>query len=142
LSSRARNNPVPGLALYGATKAFVHQLAESLADEYWGQIDILSIQPDTVRTKLENPFGDAWYRIEVDQLVKTSIAQLGKSTETYPHWKHAVREYLSWINPRCCCNKGKEITAAMNKETPIYEAALKEYSLLKEPWLVIHPTTA
>jgi len=24
ISSRARNNPVPGLALYGATKAFVH----------------------------------------------------------------------------------------------------------------------
>jgi len=48
-----------------------------------------------------------------------------------------VKEYLSWLSIRCCCNKGKEITERMDKETEPYNKQLEEYAKEKEPWLKI-----
>jgi len=96
-------------------------------------------------------FGDNWYLITVDQLISTSLSQLGKSFQTFPHWTHAVRDFLHCVLVcRCCVRKevydnakknhqpfadslaftaGKDIWSKKNSTIP----KEKEWPVLKAP---------
>jgi len=107
LSSVAALWPVPGTSLYAGTKAFNHQFSESLAEEYWDQIDILSVLPHYVRTPMTSTLGtgDRWFAINPEECVKASMRSLGKSTSTIGHWKHALRALWQTLLPRWCQRK-------------------------------------
>jgi len=48
ISSQHALFPSPNAALYSATKSYVDQFSESLAEEYWNVLDILSVLPYTI----------------------------------------------------------------------------------------------
>jgi len=104
-----------------------------LYEEYFEVIDILCIQPDRVYTKQEAVFGDNWYLITVDQLLNTSLAQLGKSFQTFPHWTHAVRDFLHCVLVCRCCVR-KEFYDNAKKNSKPFADALAFNATLKAPW--------
>jgi short-subunit dehydrogenase len=102
ISSNSADIQTPGCSLYSGTKAYNDLFSRSLAEEYEGKIDILSVKPSLVKSSLTKTMDDAWYAIEPEQCVQASIKQLGKSDETYGHWKHALKVWWSLILPRSC----------------------------------------
>lgn len=66
IASVSAFQPIPGMALYGATKAFVLSFTESLSEELRGSgVSITALCPGPTRTEMthsfgEQPFGD-WF---------------------------------------------------------------------------------
>ncbi|WP_170287277.1 SDR family NAD(P)-dependent oxidoreductase [Halioglobus maricola] len=79
--------PGPGLAVYGATKAFLNYFSQSLAAEVATQnIHVQALCPGLVRTEIHDPMADQGFDgsvfpdemwMQADQVVKASLAALG-----------------------------------------------------------------
>jgi len=83
VSSVAGFEPSPGLAVYGATKAYVTSLSEALHEEMRGTgVHVTALCPGLVRTEfreVSNPSGDPgkypdWMYLDVDDLVEHALA--------------------------------------------------------------------
>jgi len=107
--SIASVGPNPGRAVYAATKAFVDEWSESLAEEHWDSIDILTVKPGFIKTKFteyEKEKQEKWYVITPTQFVKSTTVQLGKASSTFGNWRHALHALFACFAPRCCTRKG------------------------------------
>jgi len=107
VSSHVGETPNPGTPIYSGTKAFGNLFSLSLAEEYWGKIDILAVKPSFVKSDLTELFDSRtpWYWITPEQCAQGSLKQLGKSDETYGHWKHGIYVWYKKLTPRCFIRK-------------------------------------
>jgi len=107
ISSVGALQPVPGVTVYVSTKSFNDQFSESLAEEYWGSLDILSVTPGFIKTNMTQDIidNDHWYVLEASKVAEASLCHLGKSTSTFGHWKHALKWLMGAMLPRCCVRK-------------------------------------
>jgi 17beta-estradiol 17-dehydrogenase / very-long-chain 3-oxoacyl-CoA reductase len=109
LSSMYGEVPQGILTTYCATKAFNNQFSRSLAEEYWGKLDVLSLKPAWTKTPMTQMLdSNHWYFIEAAQCVQATFKQFGKTDETYGHWKHGVYCWYRFFLPKCCTRK-KEV---------------------------------
>ena len=102
--SFAAASPRPYALLYSSTKAFHDHFSRGLAYEH-ANIDILSLKPGYVSTKMTR-FAETNYRIiSVEDHVNVALKDLGSITHTYGHWRHRIEaffvlNFIAWIgNP-------------------------------------------
>lgn len=80
VASTAAFQPVPYMAVYGATKAFVLSFSEAIAQEYRGRgVKIVALCPGATQTEFFEHAGDAGVlerRRSVDQVIETALAAM------------------------------------------------------------------
>lgn len=82
-------SPVPLLALYSATKAFVDNFTQNLALEGVDSpgVVIQSVLPGFVSTKMSK-LRQSVRVPNADTYVRWAIAEVGRSSRTYGYWAH------------------------------------------------------
>jgi short-subunit dehydrogenase len=81
-------HPLPYFSAYGATKISIDYLTKALKAEY-PNIDWISLKPNFVDTNINNHMKTI-QTVDPEGVVEGTIADLGKYTETYGHWKHQI----------------------------------------------------
>jgi len=112
-SSGLSNFSYPGMAIYGATKAFVRNLGEGVHYEVRDKIDVLSWQAAGVRTKItasgapkdemEKMHANPLY-IDPDVAVECAFRDLGHTPGTEGSYKHLLTRKLAqtFLYLWCC----------------------------------------
>lgn len=82
--------PAAGQALYGASKAFIDSFSQALHAEY-SEIGICvqSFIPGATQTKML-PESFMKHGVPPADVVASSLSQLGWSSRTFGHWRHAL----------------------------------------------------
>lgn len=103
ISSYFGKRPVPGAATYSSTKAFISNLSECLHYELKAykeiNVDILSLEPLYVRTKMVRKWKDSMLVIDPDQLAYSSFPKLGNKIHSYGTWNHSIQSFLANLVP-------------------------------------------
>ncbi len=106
VSSIAAAQPMPKMATYAATKAFVQALGEGLAFELKRSgVDVLTVQPGLTATEFQKKSGlkkvsHTIYARSPEQVVATSMAHLGKKQVVVDGWLNKVTVWGARIGPR------------------------------------------
>lgn len=87
-------NPRYKFTIYGASKAYGHILSNSLHEMYSDKIDVLTVVPRQVETKM-NPAG-YMFTAQPAEHAKAVFDQLGYDTKTYGVFKHDLEAALRW----------------------------------------------
>ena len=103
VSSGAAIVPLAYYSTYSGTKALVDEFTRSIADEY-PEIDIMSLKPFDVSTKMIYDRKPDLMTITVEECVRGTLNDLGYQDDTYGHWKHKLQGTLYEIVPRCIFN--------------------------------------
>mmetsp|Transcript_30504 Transcript_30504/g.34937 ORF Transcript_30504/g.34937 Transcript_30504/m.34937 type:complete len:129 (-) Transcript_30504:49-435(-) len=106
-----------GVSVYGATKAFVHNLSESLEKQYRGRIDVIKAIPCPVHTNM-NPEGlKVPMSISTTEHVNGILKDVGYESATSGHYKHDILTKMthSWL-----------FEFAMNKEFENWDKKLEQ----------------
>jgi len=90
ISSIAGGFPQPHRQTYSASKAFLDYLSRGLAYEHTN-IDILSVKPAYVYTKMTSFRQPDSGAVTPEELVESSLGLLGKKTHSHGHWKQRIR---------------------------------------------------
>ncbi|CAI2374829.1 unnamed protein product [Moneuplotes crassus] len=85
------NVPKPTLAVYSASKAYIHQFSTSLAEEYKSKIDVIVSNTGYVKSNMNS--GRYMFTITPDQHARGVLDKLGYDTETCGHYIHAIHQY-------------------------------------------------
>ncbi|GAU93110.1 hypothetical protein RvY_05097 [Ramazzottius varieornatus] len=81
--------PAAGYALYGATRAFTDSFSRALHVEYSESgISVQSLLPGATQTNMVAEQIQK-YAVPTADVVSSSLAQLGWSSRTFGHWRHA-----------------------------------------------------
>ena len=86
-ASLAGSSPRPYVTLYSSAKVFHDHFSRGLAYEY-SNIDILSLKPGLVQTKMTNYVDINIKSTTVEDHVSVALRDLGSVSHTYGHWKH------------------------------------------------------
>eukprot|EP01106_Pelomyxa_sp_JSP_P007156 TRINITY_DN217_c0_g1_i2.p1 TRINITY_DN217_c0_g1~~TRINITY_DN217_c0_g1_i2.p1 ORF type:complete len:206 (-),score=32.93 TRINITY_DN217_c0_g1_i2:36-653(-) len=86
--------PSPMLAVYGATKAYVKHLSLSLADEFRGKVDVMSVAPWWVVTSMTKIRRASLTAVSPDHFVREVMKSVGTADHCDPYWFHALIESL------------------------------------------------
>jgi short-subunit dehydrogenase len=81
--------PLGYSAAYSASKAYHRALSLTLQEEVRGKVDILSLCPGKVNTKLVGRPGERFDTASPDEVVRCALRQLGHTTEAagaFPHY--------------------------------------------------------
>lgn len=105
LASTAAFQPTPGMAVYGATKAFVLSFTEALWQECKGTgVRVLALCPGATETEFFTRTGEEFLtdgRQTPQQVVNTALAALDKSTPTVVSgWRNSLLATGYRITPR------------------------------------------
>jgi len=92
LSSYAGVRSQSGQAVYSASKAFDIYFSDSIVQELNDQIDVLTVKPFSVRTKMNRKLG--YFSVEAEECAQSIFNELGFQTATYGHWKHSLKALL------------------------------------------------
>ena len=84
--------PCPKLAVYSASKNYVHQFALSLDKEYKDKIDVHVSITASVKTNMNS--GRYLFTILPDQHAKAVLDKLGIYTVSHGHYMHALGNYF------------------------------------------------
>jgi short-subunit dehydrogenase len=123
VSSVASFQPSPGLAVYGATKAYVTSLSQALHEEVRGTgVRVTALCPGLVRTEFQevsNQTGDAakfpdWMYLDVDFLVEHALADMaaGKAISV-PGAMYKGLTSASSVTPRWLKRRASSIVQRM-----------------------------
>ena len=88
-SSLAAALPVAYMTLYSASKAFHDFLSRGISYEH-PNLDILSVKPGPVSTRLNNYQKPGQECVSVEEYVRTTLNKLGRVTHTCGHWRHSM----------------------------------------------------
>ncbi len=88
----------PYIGLYSSTKVFNDFLSRAIAVEY-PQLDILSVCPAFVSTKMLNYKPEDFNTATTEDVVNTTFRYLGKRSHTSGHWKHRLDAWKFSILP-------------------------------------------
>jgi len=94
LSSTTSTFPVPMLATYCSTKAFVDSLSRATEREARGKIDIMAVRPCEVSTDMIKNPPIKGFVISPTALAQSVLGKLGRFTETNGHWRHELKDLL------------------------------------------------
>jgi uncharacterized protein len=105
VASTAAFQPIPGMAVYGATKAFVLSFTEALWQETKGTgVRVLTLCPGATETEFFARAGEEFMtsgRQTPKQVVDTALAAVDKSTPTVVSgWKNALLASSYRFTPR------------------------------------------
>lgn len=93
ISSLSALSPIPLLALYSATKAFVNQftaeLIEDINNEGYTNIIIQNVMPGFVSTKMSH-LRPSWKVPSADDYVASALKRVGHTNNTYGYWWHSI----------------------------------------------------
>jgi short-subunit dehydrogenase len=99
-SSPAAYQPVPYMAVYGATKAFVHSFSQALYAEYAGKrVLVQTLVPGPASTELEGASAVATGQRSPAEIVRSSLANLAKGVPIVVTAKGTVRQRLFAMLP-------------------------------------------
>lgn len=106
--------PIPTLACYSASKAYVHTLATAIEEEYRGSVDVLRISPSVFDTSLSRRLfafdggGGGVLKCIVQPLSAKSVAKAivtqlkrGVRGDSAGHWSHGI--LLGLKRAMCVC---------------------------------------
>jgi short-subunit dehydrogenase len=88
---------VPNCSLYAATKAFNRKFSLMMSDDYSKFIDVLTVCPRSVTSKVNN--WGAPMTISSEQCGKAIVDQLGWFSETEGHFLHDIYGFVLSIWP-------------------------------------------
>ena len=98
VGSFAGTSPIPYFGVYSATKAFNDYFSQGLSYEMKKKIDILSLLPMYVETKLSGQKLGQEGTVSVQQCVDGCLRDLGRTNVTFGHWMHKLQAYIaSWV---------------------------------------------
>jgi 17beta-estradiol 17-dehydrogenase / very-long-chain 3-oxoacyl-CoA reductase len=92
--------PLPYDAVYSASKAFTDFLSRALSVEYQKKIDIISLRPFYVSTKMVFNREPGIFTITPEECAEGCLEDLGYQYETYGHFKHAIQGFVWDIVPK------------------------------------------
>ena len=81
IGSSATVSPRPNLAIYSATKSFIIQFSNSIAEEHKDKIDVLGVKTASVKSNMNS--GRFWLTILPEQHATAVLAKLGHDVETF-----------------------------------------------------------
>lgn len=96
VSSIAAAVPVPGLAIYNASKSFVHFFVKALSYELWADdtgVDMMEYEPCMVYTKL-SLYRQGLFTIPASLAASYSLDDLGQTFKSSGPYKHGVRAWI------------------------------------------------
>eukprot|EP00828_Plagiopyla_frontata_P042418 TRINITY_DN6322_c0_g1_i1.p1 TRINITY_DN6322_c0_g1~~TRINITY_DN6322_c0_g1_i1.p1 ORF type:complete len:232 (-),score=24.81 TRINITY_DN6322_c0_g1_i1:23-718(-) len=104
VSSVSGSKPLPFLSAYSSTKGFCDFISRSAAQEYLKNLDILSLRPNFVATKMTDrkPGG---FVLTTAECTKGCLQHLGFEYFTDGHWKHWITNYFVQILPNFLMRK-------------------------------------
>lgn len=94
LASISAKFSAPFLGIYSASKSFNDVFAKSLAIEFEGRIDVMSLKPNYVSTKMTNKKKVGGLVITPKECADACLRDAGLVVETAGSWKHDVLEWL------------------------------------------------
>ena len=85
-------------AAYSATKAFLDFFSQAIAKELQGSVDVMTLKPGYVKTKMIRlPLGQDGC-IPVEECVAGALRDLGQGRETFANWFHEVQgTVMRWM---------------------------------------------
>lgn len=96
VSSFTALNPIPLLALYAATKAFVDIFSRSIAYEYAKKgIIIQSVLPGYVTTNMSKIRVSNWLAPTPEKYVKSQLKTVGLDGQTTGYYSHELQYYIT-----------------------------------------------
>ncbi|XP_018562623.1 inactive hydroxysteroid dehydrogenase-like protein 1 [Anoplophora glabripennis] len=104
VSSGSEHQPMPFIAIYAATKAYIKSFSAALRYEYqpYG-ITVQHLMPMYVDTKMnaysEKMAKDKIFVVSPEQYAKYAVATLGKMDESSGHWAHGIQTFLLKLAP-------------------------------------------
>jgi len=98
LSSTATLTPLPGFAIYGATRGFTNtftlctreEVRYTVRHEKLNEIDMMSLQPAWVYSNLTKEQDHNFSFITPEQCAENALSALGKVPYTNGNWKHII----------------------------------------------------
>uniref|UniRef100_H2XN77 Uncharacterized protein n=1 Tax=Ciona intestinalis TaxID=7719 RepID=H2XN77_CIOIN len=93
------NQPIPGMAISSGAKAFLRQFSVAASCEYEDKIDIMTVQPLAVNTKVLILRVQIFQVIDSERFARASLKQLGHERCTSGHWIHMVQSWVYSIFP-------------------------------------------
>ena len=97
VSSFAGSAPIPYYSVYSASKAYMDYLSQGLSYEVKRKVDIMSLMPLHVETRMSGGKGSD--TITVEQCVDGCLRDLGRTNFTYGHWIHKLQAYITSCLP-------------------------------------------
>lgn len=96
VSSFTALNPIPLLAIYAATKAFVDIFSRSIAYEYAKKgIIIQSVLPGYVTTNMSKIRNPTWLAPTPETYVKSQLKTVGLDGQTTGYYSHELQYYIT-----------------------------------------------
>jgi len=100
VSSMTGTCPLPYDALYSSSKAFNDYLSRALSIECHKKIDIISLRPFYVSTKMVFNREAGIFTITPEECAEGCLQDLGTHHVTYGHYKHAIQGFVWDIIPK------------------------------------------
>jgi 17beta-estradiol 17-dehydrogenase / very-long-chain 3-oxoacyl-CoA reductase len=108
LSSFVTLFPIPGYAIYSATKSYNRFLSKALWAEFEDRnIDFLCVKPGKVDTPLAKIKADGFIALTSDQCATGILNDLGYESETFGHWIHKIHGFVLGLIPISLIQKGE-----------------------------------
>jgi 17beta-estradiol 17-dehydrogenase / very-long-chain 3-oxoacyl-CoA reductase len=103
ISSYFGRRAVPGTSTYSSSKAFISNFSESLHYELSSvkelKINILSLEPLFVKTKMVRKWNDRIFVIHPEKVVYSSFRKLGTRIHSYGYWNHSIQSFMLNLLP-------------------------------------------
>ena len=93
-------HPAPFLATYSGSKAFVDAFSTSLYLENNDKIDVISMKPYYVSTKMTKYQKVKYDTISVEDYVDSCIREIGRNSSSFGHYKHKLMDLWYRCLPR------------------------------------------
>lgn len=122
VSSIAGEYPIPFITTYSATKAYNDFFSQSLAMEYSHKVDVLSLRPMYVESKLSK-MEKSCTVASAQECAQAALKYLGVDYETNGYYVHRLLSYLSSCLPtpilRCISeSESRKIMEAEQNPSP------------------------
>lgn len=99
VSSYTCLNEMPFVSVYAGTKGFVDSFARSLAIEYADKLDVLSLTPYYVSTKMTRNMKPSFETVTRDVVVEQALNDLGRKRQSFGSLNHFLIDLLYRISP-------------------------------------------
>lgn len=107
--------PMPLMALYSATKAFVDNFSQGLEIEYAGKgIIVQTVLPAYIATKMSRVATPSWTAPSPTDYARKALRSIGIERRTAAHWSHRLTlkafELYRYLAPHFSPSQGFRIT--------------------------------
>lgn len=94
ISSEGIKSPIPSIAAYCGTKAFVDYFTQSIASQYKHKVDFISFVVGSVSTNMNITKVGEHNTISAKDCVQGLFNEIGYKLQTSGHWRHQIENYI------------------------------------------------